>query len=332
MQAIFGKKMRKKNPRSNVHGERLHAVMIEKFYNFGFFSESGKLVAPVIGDWVRSKCSDYQAYRNRKTGKLIRTGGDKIIHHPLDALFDCPTDFLMSTEKLPHPKRWQDTTHVICRYMHLDALRCEGVPHRQITFWIGRDLIEESKLTGKPLAAWLLKRLSDRLRRLLGDTEFGLWFHLEHKPDDPDKIHAHGLIYIMDESWFKYRSAKYRDLRDNIRSATGFVPDIDPESISMEKWLFTPNKPLNHGNQDYSTKSDRLKSFHLSYAGEPTLEIGELIEATSHSLRRRSQAFYERMRPLVSAFITGEVLDWDDDQWEAIGVTYEKEYDFSVPE
>ena len=133
--------------------------------------------------------------------------------------------------------------------------------------------------------------------------------------------------YILDEAWFKYRSVKYRDLRDNIRTATGFVPDIDPESISMEKWLYTPNKPLNHGNQDYSTKSAREKSFHLNYAGEPTKEIGERIEATSHTLRHRSQAFYERMRPFLRAFITGDVLDWNDDKWEAIGVTDEYNLD-----
>jgi len=328
MRAIFGKKMRRRNPRSDVHGERFHAMMIEKFYKLGFFSETGRIVSPVIENWVDINCTNYRSFRNKKTGKLIRTGGDKIIHHPLDALFECPKGFLFSEDNMPLPKRWQDTTHINRRYMYLDALRCEGVPYRQITFWIGRDLVEESKRSGKPLAAWLLKRLSDRLRRLLGDTEFGLWFHLEHKPDAPDKIHAHGLIYILDEAWFKYRSAKYRDLRDNIRTATGFVPDIDPESISMEKWLFTPNKPLNHGNQDYSTKSAREKSFHLNYAGEPTKEIGELIEATSQTLRRRSQAFYERMRPFLRAFITGDVLDWNDDQWEAIGVTHE--YDFVI--
>lgn len=321
MKKSAGKKMRAPNPRRSLLTQTLTAVMVEKFHRLGFFSSSGELVRPVIKDWFLEQCTDHHIIKDPYTKRLVKRGGSKITKQPIDALMNSTGRWRESKAGYSLPKRWEDTTERFRREMYLDALKCEGIPHRQMTFWIGKDLITESKQKNKPLAALLLKRLRERLSRLLGDTEFGLWFNIEAIPGEPDKLHAHGLLYVTDKTWLMNRSVKYDKLRNAIRDATGYEPNIDPDAIKKQHWLLLPKKNLNHGNQAYCSKSRRGRRFHMSHCGEPSQDIGYVIEATSHSLRRRSKAFYERMRPLLSAFITGEVLDWDDAQWEAIGAT-----------
>lgn len=327
--------------------------MIERFMQAGFFDSRGRLVPSVIDSFILDNCIREEDYTTGWRKPYKAQASDIVVRHPIDVLFNSDDEFLIAGEKMPNPKRWEDLSTDAQRHYYLHCLRCEAVPFRPITFWIGADLIEQSKADGKPLAAWLLKRLSDRLRRLLGDTEFGLFFHLETTPGEPHKLHAHGIIYISDESWFRYRSAKYTKLRNVIRDVTGFehgieisdlynVDELPPEDlldhspllslaprrialkgIAKERWLFTPHKPVNYGFINYSTKSARHQMFQFSSAGVPEPEIGERIEAASMKLRRRARDFYERIRPLMKAFQTGDILDWEDEDWKKVGGTAE---------
>ena len=212
--------------------------------------------------------------------------------------------------------------------MYLDALRFTNTPHRPICFWISQELILEAISRKENLAAWMHKRISARLTRLFGDTEFGLWFHLEHIPGQSDKVHAHGLIFVDDESWFKPRSIRYTHLRRHIREATGFNSDIHTGDIDKERWVHTPVKRLNHGYVDYCVKSRRERTAHPRfnitklmphYVGVPSAEIGHRLEAVSASLTRRAKHFYQGVLPTVRGFMTGDVLHWDDNQWIAAG-------------
>jgi hypothetical protein len=326
----MSKKIRAGTSPVSRKAERMTSVIVEKFLKNGFFDEEGKPVAPVIHKYIHDNCSDYRLFHNPLTNEFINMGGDKLKRHPLDTLLAVDEDFLLFNEKLQFPQRWQYTSDYIKRHMYLDALRCTGVPHRPLCFWISRDIVEEAISKKANLAAWMLKRISERLKRLLGGTEFGLWFHLEHKPGEPEKVHAHGLIYIADESWFEDKRTKYRAVRDEIRTATGFLPNIGPDAIATERWVHTQNKPLNHGYIDYCVKSRRERTsnerFNISnlmpnYVGVPSLEIGNRIEAVSHTLSRRSKSFYEAVLPVVRGFMTGEVYYWNARQWEAIGAT-----------
>ncbi|WP_290949970.1 hypothetical protein [Hyphomonas sp.] len=319
-----GKKPRRRNPRTRASADALCSEIIEKMYNEGFFSSDGQLIAPVIEEWVLRNCTNYKCFRD-KSGKLIRQGADKFTTHTLDAILKTPVGQRFSDLAIEKPKRWYDTTKMFHRYMYLDCLRCEGIPHRQLTFWVGQDLLQEARTLGKPLAAWLLKRIREQLKRLLDDTEFGLWFHLEHKPGEPDKIHAHGLLYIVDEAWLMSGSVKYGQVREAIREATGFEKGLCDGDMAKERWVFTPDKELNHGNQIYSSKSRRGRLFKLPYMGEPDLALGTQIECTTQSLRKRAQTFYERARPLVTAFIDGSILEWSDERWNELGVTQERD-------
>ena len=321
---MSGKKLRRRNPRARASADACCSQIIEKMQNEGFFSSDGQLIAPVIEEWVWRNCTNYKCFRD-KSGKLIRRGGDKFTTHTLDAILKTPVGRRVPHLEIEKPKRWYDTAKMFRRFMYLDCLRCEGIPHRQLTFWVGYDLLQEARTLGKPLAPWLLKRIREQVKRLLGDTEFGLWFHLEHKPGEPDKIHAHGLIYVVDEAWFISGSRKYSQLRTAIREATGFEMGLNIGEITKERWVFTPDKELNHGNQYYSSKSRRGRLFKLPYMGEPDLALGTQIECTTQSLRKRAQTFYERVRPLVTAFIDGSVLDWPEERWNELGVTQERD-------
>lgn len=306
--------------------------IIRNFSKNWFFNEEGKLVAPVIIDYLIENSSDFTTYRHPYTRKLMARGAGNMKRHPIDALLDNPKEFSVGGQKLPRPQRWADTSAELKRDMYLYSLLYCCVPHRPICFWIGEELAAEAISKKKDLAAWMLKRISDRLKRLLGDTEFGLWFHIEHVPGEPDKLHAHGIIYAEDEAWLTSGSSQYTKLRDEIRKATGFKPELHGKAIRKGDWVHMPKKSLNQGHVAYSTKSSRATTsnprFNIAemmpnYIGVPSEEIGDRIEAVSHSLTKRAEEFYESVRPIVRGFITGKVFDWDDDEWRAAGATFD---------
>ena len=322
------KKIRARTSPVSREAERLTSVMVEKFIDNAFLNAHGKAVAPVVYNFIHDQCSDRRVFSNPLTHELMSIGGDKLKQHPLDVLLASDEDFLLFNHKLAFPQRWQYTSDFIKRYMYLDALRCAGIPHRPLCFWISPEIVEEAISNKANLAAWMLKRISERLKRLLGDSEFGLWFHLEHSPGQPEKIHAHGLIYFADECWFEEKRTKYRAIRDAIRSATGFTPTIGKDAIAPERWVYTQSKELNHGYIDYCVKSRRERTanprFDISklmpnYVGIPSVEVGGRIEAVSHSLTRRGRSFYESVLPVVRGFMNGEIYYWDKDRWETCG-------------
>ncbi|WP_291075705.1 hypothetical protein [Hyphomonas sp.] len=328
----MGKKFRKRNPRISRQFERITSDIIKYFGKNHFFDEEGKLVAPVIIDYLIENSSDFRTFPHPYTKKLTAKGEGKMKRHPIDALLDNPKEFSIGGERLPLPQRWADTSAELKRDMYLHSLVYCRIPHRPICFWIGEELVAEAISEKKDLAAWMLKRISDRLKRLLGDTEFGLWFHIEHIPGEPDKLHAHGIIYAVDESWLASGNTQYTKLRDEIRKATGFKPEICGKGIRKENWVHMQKKSLNQGYVAYSTKSSRVTTrnprFDIAkmmpdYIGVPSEEIGDRIEAVSHSLTKRAKNFYESARPIVRGFMTGKVFDWDDDDWKKAGATFD---------
>ena len=328
----MGKNIRNRSSRTSRHSERMTVDIIRLFGKEFFFNGEGTLEAPVVVDYLERCCSDIVRFRHPYTKKWTIRGEGKLKRHPVDAILENPKSFSIGGEKLPLPQRWTDTSAKLKRSMYLDALLYCRIPHRSICFWIGEELVAEATSKKKDLAAWMLKRISDRLKRLLGDTEFGLWFHIEHTPGEPHKLHAHGIIYVTDKSWLTPGNAQYVKLREEIRKATGFECELHGKAIRKEDWIHTPEKKLNQGYINYSAKSSRTKTrnpgFNIAnmmpnYIGVPSVEIGDRIEAVSHSLTKRAKKFYESVRPTVRGFMTGKVFDWDDDDWLKAGATFD---------
>ena len=314
-----GKKMRAPSSRVSKTDENQHIQIIRKMLDYKMFADDGRVSAAVMDYYLYRVCTNYSRYKLPESGLTIKTKGTKVTKHTLDGVMKSVRGMSFVGDTISLPQRWNDTSPKLKRRMYLGALLASDIPHRSITFWVGSKLIAQSKAKGKPLAAWLLKRISQRLKTILGDIEFGIWFHLETKPSEPDKIHAHGIIYVADPVWLRSRTLEYKDLRESIRIATGYEPMIGGTPIRKERWVHISDKPLNFGIIDYAEKSRRNRLFTAQFIGEPSEQIGNRIEATSQTLIKRGRSFYEHTRPFVRAIITNQLADWSTDEYEKAG-------------
>lgn len=90
------------------------------------------------------------------------------------------------------PKEWRYTSHLLRDLTMFHA--CRPGHARKLTCWIGETLKKRAREENRILAKWLRKRISDRLRRLMGAGEYEFWFSLEATRKDREAIHAHGIL------------------------------------------------------------------------------------------------------------------------------------------
>jgi hypothetical protein len=309
-----GKKVRGLNPRRSLDAEAQVLRTIEAFAEMGAITVGGYFDQGVIESWYLENCYDLHHPEGDEVWDFEQDAwvsldplptGDKIAA-PLTAIFGD------NVRKVFKPKRWFDTTPRFRKCMLLYGVRGDPATHRPLTIWIGKEMIETSRATGKPLAAMLHKRLSDRLRRLLGVGNFGMWLNVESSDKAPYALHGHGLLYVKDARYLvddsKERDTLIRELMDG--------SDYD-KSMHAPNWVRITAKDLNTGWIDYSRKARRGRLFRVS-ATEPPKDIGDRLEAGTHELRRQASDFYARARIMFTGLAKEEILDWTDDDWKRV--------------
>lgn len=208
-------------------------------------------------------------------------------------------------------KRWPDTRNHLRGAMLIFATDGDRDRRRSFTLWIGKELIEQARSSGKPLAKIVRDRLAERLRNHLGAQQFGFWFHIERTRMDPYALHVHGIITVRDPSHFV--GAANKRLREQIIAASGEDHTIIPARI-----LDMHKADLNIGWIAYNRKQKRFSRVKpLPHRVLPT-DIGEQTEAWSGTLNRDVKAFYERARIVYNAIIRGKVKDWTEADWDRV--------------
>lgn len=202
----------------------------------------------------------------------------------------------------------------------LEALKHDGTPHWKFTFYIGADLVEKCLASQKPLAGYINKRIVRNLKQVLGGVEFGLWFHIEPTPEksvERPPYHAHGIFYIDDESWLIRRSVRYKSVRDALWTATGL-----DNTMSSKKWLDLKREDMNSSWLRYSMESRNDRRWWIrDYLVCPE-EVGRPLSAMTHTMRRKTRRFYERMLPLLRAIAADRYAEFDTDDWEKLNQGY----------
>jgi hypothetical protein len=208
-------------------------------------------------------------------------------------------------------KRWEDTGRRLRGAMLIFATNGDWDRRRSFTLWIGKELIEQARSSGKPLAKIMRDRLADRLRGHLGAKQFGFWFHIERTRTDPYGLHVQGIITVKDPSHLV--GAANKRLREQIIAASGEYHSVPPARI-----LDMHKADLNIGWISYSRKQKRFSRIKpLPHRVLPT-DIGEKVDAWSGTLNRDAKTFYERARIVYNAIIRGEVKDWTDADWDKV--------------
>lgn len=215
-------------------------ILLDKLAELDAFDDCGRVIYPVVEDYVFRKCTDYRRYRDKNTGQIKEVGGNLTGKLISDALLDNnvirlgpgEVDTRQRTRWL---KRWEDTTPEMQAIAIQYGLKIEQKPHCQICFHIGQPLVEEAIAARQPLAAFILRRLRQKMPALLGDAEFGLWFFVEQVPYKDESLHAHGLLYINDDSWFPDNARKNERLRELIKKETGDDGRVEKNWFSMRE-------------------------------------------------------------------------------------------------
>lgn len=208
-------------------------------------------------------------------------------------------------------KRWEDTGRRLRGAMLIFATNGDRDRRRSFTLWIGKELIEQARSSGKPLAKIIRDRLADKLRKHLGAKQFGFWFHIERTRKDPYALHVHGIITVKDPSHLV--GAANKRLREQILAASGEDHTMDPKRL-----LDMHKADLNIGWITYNRKQKRYSRLKpLPHRVLPT-DIGEQTEAWSGTLNQDAKAFYERARIVYNAIIRGEIKDWTDADWDRV--------------
>jgi hypothetical protein len=296
-------------------------ILLDKLVELDAFDNCGRVIYPVVEDYVFRKCTDYRRYRDSTTGQIKEVGGNLTGKLVGDALLGNNSIRLAPGEvetrqRTRWLKRWEDTTPEMQAIAIQYGLKIEQKPHCQICFHIGQPLVEEALAARQPLAAFILRRLRQKMPALLGDVEFGLWFFVEQVPYKEESLHAQGLLYINDDSWFPENARKNERLRKLIRKETGDNSRVD------NNWLLMRELDMDAGNIWYSTKASekRMRSRHPAAA--PVELTGSRLEARSQVMSRIGKEFYTRMRPFINALLTNQLLDWEESDWERVGVAW----------
>ena len=331
-----GKKRRWNNPRISESSEQIALDMLENMYQGGLFDEHGRLIYPVLYNTFLHKCTNYRRRSRPRTeekfeigpGKYftyvnkactIETGADTITRHLSEIYTEHNVRFAPGDKERSKqiknnitPKRWRDLSPRMQAAMCLYALKYQGIPHVQLTVFVGQELQQRALSSGEPLSAILLKKLREGLKPVLGDVEFGVWFHLEKDPDSGD-IHIHGFLYIEEPGWLVENTTKNERLREVMRALTG------DDGSKGNNWNSIPENVMDFGWVDYCRKSLRKSKYALPEA------FGTKLDATSHCLSRIGKDFYERIRPFLIACLTNEVLDWQGDRFEEFGTSWDED-------
>lgn len=309
-----GKKVRRPNPRRSLNADNQAILIIEKFADIGAIVPGGFYDQGVIESWYVENTLGFTAPEH--DDGMLNWDADGNIIPPKGAIpFERTALAAIAgddAETAFNPRRWFDTTVRLRKYMLLYGVKGDPNTHRPLTIWIGKDMIAESRRTGKPLAKMLHKRLSDRLRRLLGAGNFGIWLNIEVSDKAAYALHAHGLLYVKDARYLvddsKERDALVRELMDG--------SDAD-ESQHPPNWVRFTKKDLNKGWIEYCRKARRDRLYRIS-AKEPPTDIGKQLEAGTHTLRGQARDFYDRSRLLVRALSRGELPEWSPEDWARI--------------
>lgn len=208
-------------------------------------------------------------------------------------------------------KRWPDTRTRLRGAMLIFSTDGDRDRRRAFTLWLGHDLIDQARSSGKPLAFILRDRLADRLRRHLGAKQFGFWFTIERTRDDPYALHVHGIITVKDPSHFV--GFKNKRLREQIIAASGKVHTMEPARL-----LDMHKANLNIGWIDYNRKQKRFSRVKPLPHRVLPLDIGVQLEAWSGTLNQDAKAFHERARIAYNAIISGKIKDWTDAEWDRV--------------
>ncbi|RYY87317.1 MAG: hypothetical protein EOO15_12235 [Chitinophagaceae bacterium] len=292
-----GKKVRSPNPRRSLDAESQVLRTIDKIADAGGLLPGGYFDQRVILEL-------YQTIRSSGTG------GEKGL---------LEDTWLGGDGELFKPRRWYDTTPRFRKYMLLYGIKGDANTHRPLTIWTGKDMIEASRSSDKPLAKTLHKNMTDRLRRLLGTGEFGFWFNIENSNKAPYALHAHGLLYVRDPRYLvrpsDERTALVRELR--LASGDDLSTDKKKRIMTANNWVKFAPKQLNTGWIDYCRKARRGRLFRVS-APEPPKDIGVRLEAGTHNLTRQASEFYSRARLLFRGMADGSIERWSKEDWESV--------------
>lgn len=310
------------NARKNTSGaaDATSRLIIKNLVEMGAFAENGHIVQPVLRNW----------YEDHVLGRRWRFCPETMCReeHYLKNTRHC-VDALEDRGRMPKrgpdlkhqsPRRWNDVKPYTRNYMMLPTVKHDGTPHRKFTFYIGDQLITKSIEAGLPLAGHLNKRIVRNLKNVLGDIEFGLWFHLEPTPVKEIRrpsFHAHGLIYIEDELYFMRRSRKYISVIKALWAATG----LDETMMTRQNWLDLQEADLNSGWIRYSTESRNNRRYPMPYEVCPE-SVGSPLSAMTHTFRRKTRNFYERVLPLMRAIAADRFEEFSAEDWELINKDY----------
>lgn len=308
--------MPKSNPRTCAKADGNVRLVIEGLRNMYAIESTGKIAQPVIMEWYERDCLGRSEHINPHT-KRLHINYTVNNRHSLEAI--CVLDRMgpHSGRKYETPKRWYDTKQSTRLYLALVALQHNNTPHQQLSFYIGKQLISRSKEKREPLAKILNKRIQRELKSVLGEVEFGFWFHIEGKRKDKDALHAHGFIYVEKEEWFKRNSSKRRKLVAALKKATA-----EDGAMSPANWIDLNKKPINTFWISYCRKGRRDQSWIFSNNTTPDETIGLQLSSMSHTLSRRTKIFYERLRPLITAIVKDRLEDFDESDWQLLNKGY----------
>lgn len=311
--------MPNRNSRVSGRADANARAVIEKFIDLGVFEENGYVAQGVLDNWYRKDCLGRRGWWNPKA-RAFKVTHFKNPRHSFDAIDYLGVAVLNPTQNYERPRRWYDTKPFLRLYMMLAALKYAGVPYRKLTFHIGEKLVKESKAAGQPLAGYVNKRISRALKALLGDVEFGVWFHIEPTPEKSVKrppYHAHGIIYIVDPSWFIRDSNKRKKLGRAFLKASG-----KDDTMCPHNWQEMKKQDLNFGWIDYSRKARRKRLYIMDFEICPE-EVGDPLSAMSHAMTRRARGFYERLLPLIRAIVENKYSEFSADDWHKLNEGYD---------
>lgn len=309
-----GKKVRGPNPRRSLDAEAQVLRTIEAFAEMGAIKAGGYFDQGVIETWYQENCYDLREADGEEIWDFNQEDWISTAPPPTGDKIATPLTAIMGDDirKVFKPKRWFDTTPRFRKCMLLYGVKGDPATHRPLTIWIGKEMIEASRATGKSLAAILHKRLSDRLRRLLGAGNFGVWLNVESSDKAPSALHGHGLLYVKDARYLVDGSRERDLLIRELMDGSGY-----DKSMHAPNWVRITAKDLNTGWITYCRKARRGRLFRVS-APEPPHDIGQQLEAGTHELRRQASDFYARARIMFAGLAKEKILDWTDDDWKRV--------------
>ena len=106
-----------------------------------------------------------------------------------------------------------------------------------------------------------------------------------------------------------------------MREALWVATGLD-NTMSRKKWLDLKREDMNTGWLRYSMENRNDRRWSIRDYLVCSEEVGRPLSAMTHTMRRKTRRFYERMLPLLRAIAADRYAEFDADDWEKLNQGY----------